>query len=683
MLPMDESRGTDLRTYLQILRRRWPLILLVVAVTGTSAYVFSARMKRVYRGATEVQVQPFSSTGSSASQTQDLLNLFANPTLVLQTDVKLIDSDSVLAPAARDLGLPSTAPLKKALSVQLIADTQILEIDVDTHVPAQSRDWANQIAASFINFQRAQVISQVTASNSEAITRITAANADIAKRLDALKGQIQAAVRSPVSDTVIAGLTAQQTALAASLQTVPPASTLGTGGPSVIAPATTPVIPISPKIRQNILLGAMLGLLLAAGLVLLGEALDDRLRSAEEVEKWSGAPTLGYVPYTKELARKEATPTIVHDSSSVVAEAYRTVRTNLRFLSVERPIKSLLVTSSVKGEGKSTTAANLAAAFAMSGVKTILVSADLRRPTVHKFFGLPNSEGLVDALLPGAHLEQLLQKNELSDLRLLAAGRTPPNPTEILASSRFGDILRTLESAADLVIIDSTPLLGVADASALASRVDGVLLVVNPKEVNRRTLVHATEQLHKAGGRVLGTLLNAVSTGHGRGYGYGYDYDYYYAADKVKRKSRKSGNGRLATSGGETMEGKHGKSLTGKQDRAQGSSNEYLHNQATPEDPEGRVVKLAMAWGGNETSAAGGGRLSEEALLPTSPQSPPLIERTASAEGRPHVEIWESTESLPADDTSHNPGASTPRPGSSGHASSLASPAEGEETATI
>ncbi len=642
---MDDAKGTDLRKYLQILRRRWPLILLVVAATGTSAYLVSARMKPVYRGATEVQVQPI--TGSS--QSQDLLSLFQNPTLVLQTDVKLIESDSVLSLSAKDLGLTSTAPLKAALSVQLIANTQILEIDVDTHVPAQSRDWANKVADSFINFERTQAIAQVTASNEEAINRVTASNTDIAKRLDDLKAQIQAASQSAVSSTVIPGLTAQQTALAAELQTLPTAPTLGTGGPSVIVPAITPLLPISPKIRQNVLLGGMLGLFLAGGLVLLGEALDDRLRSPEEVEKWSGVPTLGFIPYAKELAGRDASPGLVHDSSSGVAEAYRTVRTNLRFLSVKRPIRSLLVTSSVKGEGKSTTAANLAAAFSLSGVKTILISADLRRPTVHKFFGLPNSEGLVDALLPDAHLERLLQKNELPDFRLLAAGRIPPNPTEILSSSRFGDILRTLEMAADLVIIDATPLLGVADASALASRVDGVVLVVNPKEVSRRTLVHANEQLRKAGGRVLGTVLNAVNPGHGYGYGYNSDY-YYYAADKNKRKARKGSDEHPLDEGAGLVEedSPTARKLRKKQEAGEPHMKGRRRIEEGSEEPA--EVHLAMTWGG-EGPAGNGVQPGEQAALQTPSPSQSLSNvATAGPSGTLEIQIWDQPKEGPAID---------------------------------
>jgi succinoglycan biosynthesis transport protein ExoP len=631
---MDELQGTDLRKYLQILRRRWLLILLVMLFTGTGAYLLSARMKPVYRGATQLQIQPFS---NGSSQSQDLLNLFQNPTLVLETDVKLIESDAVLNPVVSILKLPSLKRLKKALSVKLVPNTQILEIDVDTHVPVQSRDLANKIAESFIVFQRTQSIQRITASNAEAIDRVTASNTDIAKRLEALKAQITAAESSPISSTVIAGLTAQQTALSSALQTVPSAATLGTGGPSVIVPATTPTVSISPKVRQNIVIGGLLGLFLAGGLVVLGEALDDRLRSGQEVEERSGVPSLGSVPFARELAGKDALPAIVHDPSSVVAEAYRTVRTNLRFLSIERPIKSLLVTSSVKGEGKSTTAANLAAAFALSGVKTILVSADLRRPTVHKFFGLPNAEGLVDALLPAARLEALLQGNELPDFRLLAAGRTPPNPTEILSSSRFGDILSTLEAASDLVIIDSTPLLGVADASALASRVDGVLLVVNPKEVNRRTFVHANEQLHKAGGRVLGTILNAVSPGLGYGYGYDYDYYDYYAAGKDKRESRKRGARHSHSRGSVTeADGAAGK-LSEQEGKAQRSGNGVRPSEEAPQEPaEGAGVKLAMTWGGQPGD--------QQALQPAVRSRTLWNGTESSPEGVPELRIWDQPE---------------------------------------
>jgi succinoglycan biosynthesis transport protein ExoP len=520
---MDESGAKMLRQYLQVLRRRWWVIFLIVAVAGSSALVVSERMTPIYVGQAQINVTPFTSPGSSSG----VLNLLTDPTAALQTDVTLIESAAVIAPAAKLLGASSTT-LQKAISANVLTGTQIINVQASSPIPAQAQTWANAVANAFINFERDQAILQVTA-----------ASVGIDQQITSLQGQLKAAGSSTISATVEAGLNSQINSLQGELDTLPAMTSIVTGGGSVIATATLPTFPSSPKKTQNVLLGAVVGLLLAIGLVLLIEALDDRLRSAEEIEARSGVPSLGSVPYTRDLSKPSGAATVVHQTSSATAEAYRTLRTNLRFLSVERPLRTLLVTSSVKGEGKSTTAANLAAAFALSGVRTILVSADLRRPSVHRFFGLQNSFGVVDAVLPNVALEGLLQTNELPHLRVLAAGRVPPNPTEILGSARFAEILEVLSSAADLVIVDSPPLLGVADASALASRVDGVLLVVNPGEANRRSLEHAVAQLHKAGGRLLGTVMNGVGPGTGYGYGYDYDYDYYYAEEKDNRKARK------------------------------------------------------------------------------------------------------------------------------------------------
>ena len=513
----EESGGQLLRQYLQVLKRQGPVIALVVALSSMTAFVVSKRMTPMYEGVSEINVQPF--TGPS-SQSASILNLLTDPTAALATDVATIQSPAVLDPAARQVGLGSSAALKSAVSAAVLPGTQIIGVHAKSRIPKQARDWANAVTNAFISFQRDQAVAQVAA-----------ASKDLTDRIAALKA-------AAVSGTAV-DVSSQIDSLQSQLNSLPGLSSIVSGGGTVIAPATTPTVPVSPRKAQNVLLGAVVGLLLAVGLVLLIEALDDRLRGADEIEARTGVPNLGSVPFSKELTGPTDSPAIVHQRTGPVAEAYRTLRTNLMFLSVERPLRVLLVTSSVKSEGKSTTAANLAAAFAVSGVRTILVSADLRRPSLHRFFGLQNSVGLVDAVLPNVAVETLLQSNGLPDLRLLAAGRVPPNPTEILGSARFAELLRTLRGAADLVIVDSPPLLGVADASALASRVDGVLLVVNPTQANRRTLEHATDQLNKAGGRLLGTVLNAVSPAMGYGYGYGYGYEYSYSEDgKRDRKGK-------------------------------------------------------------------------------------------------------------------------------------------------
>ena len=508
----EEGSKLDLRLYWEVLKRRWHIIALIFVIGAVGAYLYAKRQTPIYQGVTQVEVQSFGSSNSS------VINPLADATLSLQSDVQVIESDAVLSRAAQSLNLPSSKPLRAAVSVGLVPNTQILEIRTVSPNPSTAARWANAVAAAFLSFQRDQ-----------ALTSVTAATTDIEARVDEIRKEIAAAGTSPVSSSAISSYNAQIVALEAGLNALPGSQALASGGGSIIVAATRPAAPISPKPARDLVLGALLGLLVALGIVFLLESLDDRLRGSAEVEALTGAPALGSIPFDRELSGSVAS-TMVHESTSPVAEAHRTLRTNLRYLSVERPLRTLLVTSSVKGEGKSTTSANLAASFAIAGVRTTLISADLRRPSVHKLFGFSNNEGLVDAVLPNARPDLLIQSNELPGLRFLAAGPVPPNPAEILSSSRFVDLLARLSADADLVIIDSPPLLGVADASALAVQVDGVVLVVNPEEVDRRTLAHAVDQLHKAGGRLLGTVLNSVSPSLGYGYNYGY-YDYYYEDD--------------------------------------------------------------------------------------------------------------------------------------------------------
>ena len=368
----------------------------------------------------------------------------------------------------------------------------------------------------------------------------------LVKRADDLRAQIsalEAQIRS--GESQLSGpegerdtLATQLAALQVQRQSLPDADVVRQSGGAVVTAAETPNVPASPKLGLNMALALALGLMLGVGFAFLAENLDDRVRGAEEVEERVGAPVLGHVPYVEEWVESpDPLLATVHEPTSGASEAYRTLRTNLRFLSLERPLQTVLVTSTLKEEGKSTTAANLAVALAEGGMQTILVSADLRRPSAHKFFDLPDTGGIVAALDGGSSVEDALQETDVPNLRVLPAGGHPPNPTEILASSRFTEVLESLASLADIVLIDAPPVLGLADASALASKVDGVLFVVDAHEVPRRSLSHAAEQIRKAGGRLLGTIINGVEP-HEGGYGYYYQYYYAYADEQQAERGR-------------------------------------------------------------------------------------------------------------------------------------------------
>lgn len=515
-----ESQETafDLRAQLRVLaRRKWIVVATFVVVVASTGLV-TWRLTPIYESVAMVEVQPTTASSSEASR---VLESLVDPTRGLQTQVELVKSQAVLKLAAKELRLPVIDELGKSLSVELLENTQIVEIRVQHRRPGEARDWANAIANNYISFRR-----------DRALASSLAAGESIARDIEVVKARITDIDTQSQDPEKVVSLkaereraVAQLNALEAQLQVLPDEEAVRRGGGTIISEAETPTVPVRPRRSLNLAVATVVGAILGLALAFLAENLDDRMKNPEEVEERIGAPVLGYIPLVKEWEQAHQSSVASETlSASDAAEAYRTLRTNLRFVSLERPIQTLLVTGAVAEAGKSTCAANLAATLAWGGDRVVLVSADLRRPSVHKFFRVTNTRGLLSALDPSFPLEQALQKNEIPNLWILAAGGMPVNPTEILASRRFGQILSQLKSFADFVVIDAPPVLGLGDSSALASRVDGILFVVRTGSVTKKEASHAADQLRKAGGQIIGCLLNAVEADEG----YGYYYQYYY-----------------------------------------------------------------------------------------------------------------------------------------------------------
>jgi non-specific protein-tyrosine kinase len=211
----------------------------------------------------------------------------------------------------------------------------------------------------------------------------------------------------------------------------------------------------------------------------------------------------------------------ISNPRSPIAEAYRTLRTNLEFSNLDRSLRTILVTSASAEEGKSTTLANLAVTIAQSGKRVILVDADLRRPTQHQIFGLKNNAGLSDMVRDDAMLAQPpLQDSGVQNLQVLTSGHLPPNPAEILGSKRMSEILAALLAQADMVLFDAPPVLAVTDAAVLSSKVDGVLLVIRAGTTKRESAQRAQAQLEKINARILGAVVNNVKGERGAQYYY-------------------------------------------------------------------------------------------------------------------------------------------------------------------
>ncbi len=296
--------------------------------------------------------------------------------------------------------------------------------------------------------------------------------------------------------------------------------------------AIVPTIPVSPNVPLNIALGALVGLALGVGLAVLRETLDTRIRNTRDVEQLTELPILGGIVFDPKAKDR---PLIVHvDPRSPRAESFRTLRTNLQYLDVGRTDRSFVITSSIESEGKSTTGANLAIALADAGSRVLLVDADLRRPQVAGYMDLEGSAGLTDVLIGRADLADVIQPWGTGPLFVLPAGHVPPNPSELLGSTRMTQLIAECNRAFDVVIFDSPPLLPVTDAAILAKNVGGALIVVAAGRTHKNQLKGAIAALDNVGAPVSGLVLTMLPTKGPDAYGYGhYGYGYGYGDTTV------------------------------------------------------------------------------------------------------------------------------------------------------
>jgi tyrosine-protein kinase Etk/Wzc len=328
---------------------------------------------------------------------------------------------------------------------------------------------------------------------------------------------------------------------------------------TVMDPATIPEIPVSPKVMQNLILALLVGLTFGVAVVFIRARTDLRVRTPEDLKKYGFIPLTSVVHMTANgsgfklgnQTMKDGKPIDIHlvayhNPFSPIAESFRHLRTNVQYAQLDKPLKTILVTSPNPKEGKSTVASNLAIAFAQTEQKVLLIDADMRRPTIHSLFGLKKEPGLTDFLFGTATLQEVTLEGVLENLWVVAAGTTPPNPAEILGSIKMKKFIETVRQAYDIVIFDSPPVLAVTDAVVLATAVDGALLVVSSDRTHVQTLEKATQALKGIGRTAVGVVLNNfdIRKAYGGYYSssrYGnYGYGYYYSTDGDRKKKKTS-----------------------------------------------------------------------------------------------------------------------------------------------
>jgi capsular exopolysaccharide synthesis family protein len=299
----------------------------------------------------------------------------------------------------------------------------------------------------------------------------------------------------------------------------------------IVEEADVPRGPLWPQKTRNYELALLMGLGLGIGLCLLFEHLDNTFKTPDDVKQHLGLPFLGMVPDVSQRSRgtnaPRPSPLILRSPKSAVAEAYRVLRTNLIFSTADRTGHVLAISSANPGEGKTTTVANLAASLAINGSRVLAVDADLRRPTMHQHFGLAKTPGLSDLIVGKCRPSEAIHKTQFGGLQVLPCGYVPPNPTELLGSASLREIVAALRTHYDWILIDTPPILAMADTAVLCPLVDGVAIVVGAEQSTRPAVQRSVDQIKSVNGRMLGVILNKVNFER-NSYYYGQYYGEYY-----------------------------------------------------------------------------------------------------------------------------------------------------------
>lgn len=543
------SAAADLRRYLDVLRRRKLFIVEAIVVVALVAGLTSNLRSSRYEATAQILLRP----NDPAEQLDpNRVRVQSDPDRYARSQEQIVTSVSVAATAAATLDGVTTDDVQDMLAVGNSAQSDVLNISVRNEDPALARDVANAVALGYLENRRTAAVagleraaSQIEEQLEPLLTQIAELDSAIGAGSDptAAAGQplpSPSAAAGSELPTTAEGLRAARDAAALQyellygrLQELRIEAALKQGEAELIEEAQLPDDPVSPRPLRDAALGGSLGLLVAVGYVFLREQLDDKVRAVADVEITTGLVTLAELPFDRESAGTDTLSTVDHPHSPL-SEAVRSLRTGITFLGVERPVHTLVVTSAVPGEGKSLVSANIAAAYAQAGLRTVLVSADLRRSGVSRMFSVPSSSlGLTGLIAPrstaadgnglgGAAPEPALSgafvRTKLGRLAFLPAGQSPPNPAELLGSQRMAQLLDELRRTVDMVVIDTPPLLAVTDATVLAAQADGVVLVTALGETRRDGLKRATQVLTHSGARVLGTVVNKTPENASRGY---------------------------------------------------------------------------------------------------------------------------------------------------------------------
>lgn len=513
----------DLRDIFRIVLHWLWLLILGAVIGGVSTYYFSVYQQPIYSATNEVFVSL-----PANNQLSDLG--YYSGALLIQTYVELMVTDEVLDQVADRLGYGID---EKNISIQQVRDTQIIQVTVESTDPIKSADFANMLVTVFGEQQYELQTDRYLESKQNLEANLAGQRAVIDEtlvKLSELKNTEENKVEREWLNLVLVQANNTYSNLLNNYESLRLEEAQSLSTIQIVEMARPDTIPVRPNILTNTLLGVAVGLMLAGGIIFLVEYLDDTIRSPEEITRLFDISPLGYIarlPHSRNQRNNEGVY-VLQNPRSPISEAFRSLRTNIEFAGVVEPINTILVTSPGPKEGKSTVTANLAAVMMHGGKKVVVVDADLRRPRIHKLFGLANRIGLSGIFRGQINLVDATEKIG-ENLHVITSGPPPHNPAELLGSALMDKILAGLAQRSDIVIIDSPPVV-VTDPIVLSRKVDGVIVVINPGKTKKESLKATMDQLSRAEARILGIVINQIGR---RGSNY---YEYYYSKSYYQAK---------------------------------------------------------------------------------------------------------------------------------------------------
>ena len=545
---LAEDDELDLRAYVSILRRRWRWVAGALAATVATSLALSLQQTPQYRATAELLVN----TQSGESIVEDSSQLSAaDAERQLNNEIQILESGR-----ARDAAREAyTGPLDvDTVSASVASDrSDAIRVSATGADPDEVAELVNTYVETYVELRQSQRVDEILTAGNEIQAQIDRLQDEIDDLGEPLREAEEALAADPGDDALAAEverlrvevqadvtpLESQQAFYRQQLDNLQlTAGLAGSGGAQLLTEAEPPTGQVSPQPIRNAVLAFVLGLLLGVGLAFLRDYFDESIRSIDDLERLTaGDPTLGIIPFVESEDARLAT---LRDPNGVAAEAYRGLRTSVRFAGLDRRMKVIQVTSGSLGEGKTTTIANLAVALSQAGQRVVVTCCDLRRPRIHEVFDQPLGPGFTDLLLGETSLSQALRRVD-HNLYLLPAGSRPPNPSELLGTARTDAVIKALEQEFDYVLLDTTPVLPVTDGIVVSRIAHGVVFVVSARHTTRGQIRQALTLLRQADAPVLGFVLNGVPLGGRYGYRYGYAYGYGYAEAAVddQRKERR------------------------------------------------------------------------------------------------------------------------------------------------